>query len=79
MRETDSLVSVRSVIIVSEVVHKANINEIKIPAMLRFDIAKPESNLVSIITLEGNNPIAQGKQFEKHVYTDHTVTPGRDG
>ena len=57
-------VSVRPVIIVNEVVHKVNINEIKICAMLRFDVAN-YANLVSIFTLEWNDPIVQGKQFGK--------------
>ena len=39
---SDSLVSIRSVVIVIEVVDKTNINEIKIWAMLRFNLAKPE-------------------------------------
>lgn len=46
-----SFVSVRSVIIVREVVHKLNINKVKICAMLRFDLAN-YANLVSILTLE---------------------------
>ena len=60
-----SCVSVRSVIIVGEVVHKININKIKLCAVLKLDLAN-YANLVSIFTLEWNDPIAQGKQFGKY-------------
>lgn len=71
-------VSVRPVIIVNEVVHKVNINEIKICAMLRFDLANTRTSYRSSRSSEMIRLFRENNFGNMHKYTDHTVSETRE-